>query len=251
MFISEKEQEILNFLSNKNGSATISEIKGKIFLSEPSVRRYLNSLAKKQLIVRTHGGAIMNYNNSANSNDIPIYIRISYMSDEKKKIAMQASKLLFNGAKIFLDTSSSAFHILPYLKNYSDLLVITNNLKTAIAATEINIKTICLGGDVSQANISCNGYDTIEMLSKYNADILFFSCDALSENGLLTDKSKEMSYTREQYIKNAGIKVLMIDNTKLYKKEWYTICSLKDIDYCFCDIPLPESISQMVKTTVE
>lgn len=250
MFISEKEQQILNYLSTKNGAATIKELKNKIFLSEPSIRRYLNSLAEKQLVLRTHGGAIMNYNSPNAFNDIPIFIRISNMAEEKKKIAMQASKLLFDGAKIFLDTSSTSFHILPYLKNYSDLIVITNNLKTAIAATEINIRTICLGGDVSSANISCNSQDTLNMLSKYNADILFFSCDALSSDGLLTDKSREVSYIREQYIKNAKTKVLMVDNTKLNKKEWYTICSLSDIDYCFCDIPLPENISKMVKTTV-
>ena len=153
MFISEKEQQILNYLSTKNGAATIKELKNKIFLSEPSIRRYLNSLADKQLVLRTHGGAIMNYNSPTAFNDIPIFIRISNMAEEKKKIAMQASKLLFDGAKLFLDTSSTSFHILPYLKNYSDLIVITNNLKSAIAANEINIRTICLGGDVSSGNI--------------------------------------------------------------------------------------------------
>ena len=85
MFISEKEQQILNYLSTKNGAATIKELKNKIFLSEPSIRRYLNSLADKQLVLRTHGGAIMNYNNPTAFNDIPIFIRISNMAEEKKK----------------------------------------------------------------------------------------------------------------------------------------------------------------------
>ena len=112
----------------------------------------------------------------------------------------------------------------------------------------MGINTISLGGDVNLSNLSCNGLDTINMIKKFNADILFFSCDALSDSGILTDNSKESSQIRNQFMKNAAKKVLLLDSTKMHNRCWYTLCSLSHVDYCFCDTSLPDNLKKMLKS---
>ena len=168
------------------------------------------------------------------------------VSEGKNAIAKQAVSLIHDGNVIFLDASSTAFHLVPYLKTFHDIIVCTNSLKTAITLAEMDVKTVCFGGDVNSSNLACNSPETLESLQNFNADILFFSCDALSEDGVLTDNNKEASYIRTKLMKQAAVKVLLIDNTKLNKRCWHTLCSVKDVDYCLCNEPLPENIAAML-----
>ena len=71
--------------------------------------------------------------------------------------------------------------------------MVTNSLKTAITLVEMKIQTICIGGNVDNSSFACNDYDSISFLKKINADIFFFSCDALSDDGMLSDNSKEQN----------------------------------------------------------
>ena len=247
MHVSEKEQELIDLLTHANTVMTVKDIADCLFVSEPTARRYLTELSKKGLVVRTHGGAMINYNVSLNKN-IPLYLRITSMSEEKNIMAKKASKLIKDGDFIFLDASSSSFHLLPYLRNFHDITVCTNSLKTAITLAEMNINTIHMGGKVNLSNLSCNSFDTIEMVRSFNADILFFSCDALSSDGMVTDNTKEATHLRKELLKNSAVKVLLIDNTKLNKTCNYTLCSLKDIDYCITDVELPENLKNLIKT---
>ena len=247
MHINEKEQELIDLLMSANTVLTVKNIAKQLYISEPTVRRYLTALASKGYVVRTHGGAMINYNVSLNKN-VPLYLRISSLSEEKNLIARNASKLIRDGDFIFLDASSSSFHLLPYLKNFHKLTVCTNSLKTAITLAEMNIETIALGGDVNFSNLACNSQETLDMIKNFHADLMFFSCDALSIDGELTDNNREASYLRKQYMKNARTKVLLIDNTKLNKQCCHSLCALSDVDYCFCDVPLSEKLSAMLKS---
>lgn len=244
--MNEKEQELIDLLSQSSTVLSVKNIAQKLYMSEPTVRRYLSALSNRGVVVRTHGGAMINYNATHNKS-VPLYLRIATMSEQKSLIAKQAVNLISDGNVIFLDASSSAFHLVPHLKNFHDLTVLTNSLKTAITLSEMNIKTICLGGDVATYNLSCGGMETIEMIKNFNADILFFSCDALSNDGVLSDNSRESGYLRKQLMKNAKIKVLLVDSTKLGKSCWHTLCSIEDVDYCFCDIELPSIIADKIK----
>lgn len=244
MSLNEREQSVLDLLSS-NTVVSVGTIAKKLFVSEPTARRYLSALAEKGLVIRTHGGVIIN--NLSENRNMPLYLRLSAMTEGKKLIASSAAKLVRDGNVIFLDASSTAFHMLPYLEGFRELLVVTNSLKTAITLTEMGIRTISLGGRVAPVNFACNSYETLETIKNINADFFFFSCDALSEDGQLTDNSQEESILRSRFMKFARNNVLLIDSSKLNKKCWYNLCSLSDLDYCFCNAELPESLTSMLK----
>ena len=243
-----KEKEMLDILTAANSIITVKDLAARLFISEPTARRRLAALADKNLVIRTHGGALINYNVAQNKS-VPLYLRIENMVEGKNAIAQQAQAVIKDGYVIFLDASSSAFHLLPYLKSFSDLTVCTNGLKAAVTLAEMGIKTVCLGGEVTAANLACTSYETVETLKNFNADVFFFSCDALSDDGLLTDNNKEASYIRLQMMQRSKTKVLLVDNTKLGKKCWHTLCALSDVDYCFCDRPLPNELISMLKNS--
>lgn len=244
--MSEKEQELIDLLTQASIVLPVKDIARKLFMSEPTARRYLSALEKKGLIIRTHGGAMINHAVATNKAG-PFFLRSTSMTETKNEIAKKAAALIRDGSIIFLDASSTAFHILPYLKNFHNITVCTNGLKTALMLAEMSIRTIFFGGEVNLANVACDNTHTVDSIKKYNADILFFSCDALSDDGLLTDNSLNASCIRTQYVKNAATNVLLLDSSKFHKKCWYTFSSLEEVDYIFSDVPIPQELEAKLR----
>ena len=82
----------------------------------------------------------------------------------------------------------------------------------------MGIRTICTGGELTLESFSFVGSDAEETLRKYNADIAFFSCRGLSENGLATDSSIFENSIRKIMMKNSKESYLLCDKNKIGKK---------------------------------
>lgn len=222
-----KEEKLLEILS-PNSTTTVKEIAARLYVSEATARRYVNALAKSKKVIRTHGGCMPSA--AVFDNNTPMYIRFSSETEEKSRIAQRAAALVEDGATLFLDSSSSAYHLIPYLAKKQNLTVVTSGIKTAAHSAQMNIRTVCLGGFVDAHNLSSNSALAIKQIGLINADIFFFSCDALSDSGELTDNSCEESILRREFMKYAKRSILLIDSTKLHKKCRYNLCTLDDID---------------------
>ena len=160
---------------------------------------------------------------------IPLFIRNDEYVEAKKEIALKAISLIKDGDVIMLDASTTAYHILPHLVNYKNLFVITNGAKTAIELAAMGIKTICTGGELTMESFSYIGTDSEELLKKYNADISFFSCRGLTEDGLATDNSILENSIRKIMIQNSKKSYLLCDKSKVGKKYLNTLCNTKEI----------------------
>ena len=222
-----KEERLLSALS-QNGATSIREIASRLYVSEATARRYVNELARSGKVIRTHGGCIPSA--AAFDNNTPMYVRFSSETEDKAKIAARAASLIEEGATVFLDSSSTAYRILPYIQKKQNVTVVTSGIKTAAAAASFNIRTVCLGGFIDSHNLSLNSALAISQIRQINGDIFFFSCDALSDEGELSDNSYEECILRREFIKYSKKSILLIDSTKLGKKCRYNLCSLRDLD---------------------
>lgn len=231
-FVSDtKDKQILDAVSK--GFVSVSQLSSRLFMSEATVRRRLNALEKNGLVIRTHGGAIP----SPESKNPPLASRTLKFNDKKEKIAEEAVALMEDGYMVFADSSSTVQYLLPKLSRFKDITVCTNSLCAAAILMENDIHCIFFGGDVIPSQQACNSEETGEMIDRINADIFFFSCDALSDDGLLTDNSKIACGLRRRYMKKSRLKVLLIDDSKLGKKYTHTLCTLDEVDFVICNIP--------------
>jgi len=245
MELNDREQEIVDLLLKENALLKVDVISKKLFISEQTVRRRLKSLAEKGVVIRTHGGASLNYTNLKNQS-IPLYLRMSKMSDAKSVIAYKASKYVKSGDLIFLDGSTTCFHMIPSLSHIPNITICTNSLKTALTLAEMKIKTILFGGEVNN-NLLSNGYETIDQIKKYKADVLFFSCDALSSDGILTDDSRESNAIRLALMNNASKKILLVDYSKFNSTYHNVLCSLTDVDIAITNGTIDEKLKSLPK----
>ena len=226
MSVYNRETQYINLLTQKPHS--VKELSEKLFISEPTVRRDVIHLQEKNLVTRKKG--IVTLKTNSPDQRIPLYIRHFEQNQSKQIIAKKASSFIKDGFVIMMDASTTAFHLLIHLTQFKNILIITNGAKTALEAASMGIKTICTGGEMTLESFSYVGPDAESTLSKYNADVAFFSCRGVSSDGTVSDNSILENSMRGIMIKNSKKSYLLCDSSKLNKVYLNTLCSTKELD---------------------
>ena len=227
MLKSERQQEIINILKTEN-YASVQYISKVLFTSPSSVRRDLSNLEKQRLIKRTPGGAELISPSTAVA---PFNERTYHNTDAKKTIAKKAATLVSDGDIIFLDQSSTSFFLAAELMKKSLLTVITNNIEILNLLSQTEITVYSSGGMLSSRNRNCLiGIDTADIFKNTFADAVFFSAKALSDDGVVSDCTREEVLVRDAMLKNARKKVFLCDSTKFGTGSGYKQCTLDDVD---------------------
>lgn len=223
----DREKQILEILL-KQKKVTVRQLAKKLFISEPSVRRDLASLEKQNLIKRVHGGAMLE-ESMLSKNKIPFLIREYEQSGEKVQIAKEAVDLIGDNNVIFLDASTSCYYLIPFLSSKRNITVITNGVKALIKLAEYDINTISTGGTLVNSCLALVGEEAIKTIETFNADIAFFSCRGVSEDGYLTDIAPLENDVRKHMIKNSKKSFLLCASEKFGKKYFHNLCRKEEI----------------------
>lgn len=244
MLISERHKQIIESLQN-NPNISVRELAHMLHFSEPTIRRDFTELHKKGIITKHYGGAILN--KGAADREIPFVMRENEKSHNKTLIGQQAASLVRDGMVIMLDGSTSAYHLVPYLARYKDIIVITSGAKTAVALAELQIPVFSTGGKMLTNSYSYIGTEAEETARKFNADIMFFSCHGLSDDGMMSDPSIEEANLRQVMFQKSKQKYLLCDSSKFGKVFFYDMGNVSQLDGVISDAPLPDSIANLIK----
>ena len=241
--IGDRQRLILEMLEKKP-DITIRELAGILHVSEPTVRRDFTELHNRGIITKVYGGAILN--RGAADREIPFLLRAKEKSTVKAEMGRKAASLVSDGMVIMLDGSTSAFHIVPYLSDLKDLIVITSGAKTAVALAEANINTFCTGGYMLIHSFSYVGEPAENFIRGYNADILFFSCHGVDEAGRMSDPSIEECNLRRVMFGSSRKKYLLCDSSKFGKTYLHNLGNVREIDGIISEKEIPEAIGKLL-----
>ncbi|MBO4976639.1 MAG: DeoR/GlpR transcriptional regulator [Lachnospiraceae bacterium] len=235
----EREDKIINILLQKE-VMTVNELAEKLYISKPTLRRDLLKLEQKGIIARTHGAASL-IKNPADTK-ISFNMREQEQNNAKTIMAQRAVSFIKDGDIIMLDATTSAYHIIPFLADFHNIIVITSSAKTSLALGQLGIRNFCTGGLMIPKSFSYVGGDAQDMVSRYNADVLFFSCRGLSEDGYLSDNSIEENLLRTTMMRHAKKKILLCDSSKIGKVSLHNLCHISEVDEIICETKVPQTI---------
>lgn len=195
-------------------------------ISEDTVRRDIDELAKNGLLSKVRGGAIPRAENPLTFKD-----RIGYLSKDKEVIALKALRLIQNGQTIFLDGGTSIYTLVSLFPADIKLTVITNNVAVVpLLALYSGIKIIVLGGQYLKDTETLFGLEAVKGAEKFRADIFFLAPCAIDEKGV-TATYKEEAELKQTMMTNADQVVVLCNFNKLNTKDSYTVCRLEDLSY--------------------
>ena len=231
MTVHERQNKILE-LVRASGQTNVKSLARELFISESSVRRDVRSLEDRGYLKQIYGGVMLS---GTENGVVPIALRDRSNSAIKEKLAEMAAEELFDGATVILDGSSTVRRILKYAGKYRSLNIITNNLRLFGESVPQDAKLFCTGGEYDSKSGIFVGRTAEDYIRKINADILFFSSQALSEDGEISDSSEEETALRRIMLSRSSKSVFLCDSSKLGKRKTYKLADISDIDRVVCD----------------
>ena len=232
VLVPERRQAILDYI-NKQHSATVAELSDKFCIGETSIRRDLTKLCESGYIRKTYGGAVLL---PANNEVIALDARRHIEESAKNVIAQKAVSLIKDGDVIFLDSSSTSLHMVPYLKTFNNLSVVTHGLQTAFNLLSLpHIKVYMAGGFIKSNLKSCNGVFTCGIFSSMYADKVFISPKAVDRNHGFYCSSEEETQVRRTMMEHGNMVILLCSTNKLDQNAQFHLCDFKKINAVVCE----------------
>jgi DeoR/GlpR family transcriptional regulator of sugar metabolism len=148
-----------------------------------TIHRDLDVLEADGWLTKIRGGATANPSALL---DAGVPERLAALHVEKEAIAAVAARQLSQGQTIFLDDSTTALSLVPYLREHAPITVATNFLPAVVAlggapAVDVHL----LGGEYHPRQDACFGLQTVEAISRLQADLFFMSTTALTHGRCL------------------------------------------------------------------
>ncbi len=243
MYQQERLNEILKILKIMRYT-TVEYLVEQIHYSPASIRRDLVILEKQGLVKRSYGGVEIN-----SENETPFVFRQYNMKSEKSKIAQAAAKLIKSGDIVFLDGSSTVQYMGQVIAEKKDICVVTNNLLLASFLGEKGIDVYCAGGKITELPGTASGFITANAFSSFKADIMFFSTDAIDDDGIITVKPENYYVHNRAMLENSKKHVYLCGSNKIGKHSKIVQCNLNDIDYFISDGDLSENLKGKYNNT--
>ncbi len=213
---------------NKVYSTELGKLLG---VSEDTVRRDLNELAKSGHIKKVHGGAMANP-------FIPAVIKNQHITKQQERvmIAEKASEYLQPHSVILLDGVATNLIMVDMLPKDLTATIFTNSLQIASKLFEFPyIETILLGGRLSHKYRMTTGMDVINSLLEIHADICFMEVSSVHEEIGVTESDREIAITKKAMIKASSRVVVLCLSENIGSIQPFKVESINKIDALISD----------------
>lgn len=178
MLTEERRRAVLEMI-NRQGRVVISDLSRHFRVSSVTARADINALSRRNLLVRSHGGAIRK---SEVAVDVPLDVKESQHHDEKVRIGHAAAALVKEGHTVLLDSGTTTLEVARAIRNrrLSRVTLVTNSLAIAWELSNVaEINLIMIGGMLRRISRSFAGPQAQKMLAELRVDHFFLGVDGL------------------------------------------------------------------------
>lgn len=235
--MNERQNKIIDLLS-KEKKVEVTKLSKVFAVSQVTIRKDLDSLESKGLIIREHGYATINDSDDINN-------RLIFNYSIKQKIAYKASELVNNGETIMIESGSSLALLALELANKKDITIITNSAFIAsFIRNKANTKVILLGGEYqneSQVNI---GPMIKKCCKDFHVDKFFIGVDGFN---------KDIGFTGNDYMRVQAVQdmsgsankiIVVTDSSKFNRTSLVSLMPINKIDTVITDNLIDNNIKE-------
>lgn len=199
-------------------------------VSESTVRRDLKTLEREgQITLLRGGGACL----KQGSYEMPVNSKGIKNVSEKEQIARYAAELVKDGESIYLDSGSTAYRMIPHLKD-KDINVITTNALIFSDMQDMKMKCFIVGGEINFSTGSIFGVTTIKELSEMYFDKAFLGVNGISERAGISTPTVQEAEKKRIVKQNSTETYILADSSKLGKNALCKVFELGEVPV-ICD----------------
>jgi DeoR family transcriptional regulator, aga operon transcriptional repressor len=226
-----------------DGQLSVTEAAQALGVSQATIRRDMDQLARQQLVTRTRGGVIAGHV----SYDLPLRYKTARHAPQKQRIGRAAAALVAAGATVALSggTTTSevarALAIRPDLQDGTSVVtVVTNAMNIANElAVRPHIKIVVTGGVTRSQSYELIGPYATLVLEQLALDWAILGVDALDPvAGATAHHEGEASISHLMATRAAQV-MIVADASKLGQRAFARVCATDEINVVVTDQDAP------------
>ncbi|HHT79615.1 MAG TPA: DeoR/GlpR transcriptional regulator [Spirochaetales bacterium] len=229
-----RHQYILSLIE-ENGTVNVGGLAEELSVSELTIRRDLDQLAKKGLVERTHGGATARRNLPIE----PDYLqKASEFPLEKAAIGAAVAKMVEEGDTLYINSGSTTLEVIRCVAALGKkLTIVTNNIDAPWLCKEFeHIRLILAGGVYRPRSHSVSGSLSSLLVSEVYANKAIIGVDGFSPTaGLTTPILEEAETTRAMIEHTVGKVIVVAASNKIGVVSNFKTISLDRVDVLVTD----------------
>ena len=191
---------------------------------------YLAELARRGLIVRSHGKAMavtrMAHAVACGSPELP-----------GDPIGNTAAALIKPHSVVFIGAGRCCLPLAKAASRIPDLTVVTDSISAANILCGHAAHLYCTGGQAAAGRDSLSGSQAAELAGLFYYSIAFFSCNSLAGSGSIAFNELERMPVLRTAARQAEKRVLLFSGEQMQAKPGNGLLQLKDMDYIVTDVP--------------
>ena len=209
--LSDRQNEILS-LARMVGRVEVEELASRFDVTPQTIRRDLNDLCDRNILMRTHGGAVV----SSSVENLSYEARRQIAAEAKQAIGVAAAELIPDNSSLFINIGTTTEEVARALAQRKGLLVITNNINVALTLyPNSSIRVIVAGGPVRHSDGAVVGNAAVDMIRQFKVDAAVIGASAIEEDGSLLDFDPLEVNVSRAIIENARRALLVCDQMKV------------------------------------
>lgn len=228
----------------RRGGVRVNELTRKLGVSDMTVRRDLDALARQGVLEKVHGGAVPVV--EASTHEPGFEAKSGLELTAKEDIARAAAELVAPGSAIALSGGTTTYALAHQLVDVPDLTVVTNSVRVAdvfhaaqrTSGPRQGAATVVLTGGVRTPSDSLVGPVADQAIAALHFDVLFLGVHGISvEAGLSTPNLAEAE-TNRRLVQSARRVVVVADHTKWGVVGLSSFAALEQVDTLVTDAGL-------------
>ncbi len=241
MLARHRQSLILQTVRN-DGSARVRDLTQRLGVSDMTIRRDLEVLARDGLIEKVHGGAVLP--GTPASHEPGFEAKLVLEQPEKTAIARAAANLVTPGTAIAVAGGTTTFALAQYLLDVPGLTIVTNSLRVTnvfngIRGLDGTTDSLVLTGGVRTPSDALVGPVADLTIRSLHIDLLFLGCYGFDAEAGLTTPNLAEAETNRSFIRVARRVVVLADHTKWGLVSLSSFARLNEVDVLVTDDMLP------------
>ena len=222
-----------------DGQLTVADAAQALGVSQATIRRDMDQLARQQLVTRTRGGVIAGHV----SYDLPLRYKTARHAPEKQRIGRAAAALVAAGAAVALNGGTTTSEVARALATRPDLqdgspavTVVTNamNIANELAVRQ-HVKIVVTGGAARSQSYELIGPFATLVLEQLALDWAILGVNGLDPVAGATAHHEGEASINHLMATRAAQVMIVTDSSKLGQRAFARVCALDEIDVIVTD----------------
>lgn len=232
--------------ARRTGAVRVSDLVGRLGVSDMTVRRDLDVLAGRGLVEKVYGGATSIIGKST---DEPGFeAKSGRQRAQKEAIASVAADLVRPGTAIGISAGTTTWTFARAIKAVPGLTIVTNSVHVAdvLRSSGEADRTVVLTGGIRTPSDALVGPIAVASLRTLHLDAVFLGVHGMADGAGFTTPNLTESETNRALVEAGRRLVVLADHTKWGIVGISTIADLHEAHVVVSDDGLPESARKIL-----